>query len=178
MDDPSDGLRAYQAGAYRYVTKPINVRELIWILQSLIEWRDTRYERDWLRILTDVAEKTQRALPVRDVAGLIVQGGQQLGFARTRLWEYDPTNKTLTGISQAGSDSLKHFDGFTVPAGQSPYLQRAFSSPDTLFFQGRELGPGPLEGYFSQYGFEPQVGEWVLLPLWIGDSLFGYLGLG
>lgn len=177
MDDPNGGLRAYQAGAYRYLTKPIDKRELIWILQSLLEWRETRYERDWLRILTDVAEKTQRALPVADVAGLIVRGGQQLGFERTRLWAFDPVERSLTGISQAGSAGLEDFNGFAMPADHSPYLQRAFASRDPLFFHGRELGPGYLEGHFSQHGFEPQIGEWALLPLWIGERCLGMLVL-
>jgi DNA-binding NarL/FixJ family response regulator len=89
-NDPDAGLRAYQSGAHRSLSKKhVDPQELVWILHSLRKWQDTQYERDWLRILTEVAEEAQHALPVDQMADIVVRGGLRLGFERARIWWLD-----------------------------------------------------------------------------------------
>src|SRR5512147_378938 len=39
IDDPEVGIRAYEAGAFRYLTKPIEPRELTFVLNALMRSR-------------------------------------------------------------------------------------------------------------------------------------------
>jgi GAF domain-containing protein len=175
--DQSVGLRAYRAGVFRYLTKPFNTHELIWLLQMLHGRRDTLYERDWLKILTEVAEEAQHALTVQEVANIVVQGGLSLGFERARLWRLHEDGLTLVGVSQAGNEGLADFEGFLTPLASSFYSQQALRQREPVFFTGRDMGPGLPDQGFAARGFEPPVGEWVDMALWAGDTPWGILTL-
>ncbi|MCG8346770.1 MAG: GAF domain-containing protein [Chloroflexales bacterium] len=177
IDDPDTGLRAYQHGAYRYLPKPFDTRELIWILRSLSKWRDTRYERDWLKVLNEVAEQTQRALMVCEVVEIVVQGGRRLGFERVRLWQMDADEQTLVGVYQIGSTGLEGFAGFHMAISDSPYMQQTLQQREAVFFQGQALGASYLYHHFAAHGFEAPIGEWASIPLWSNDRLWGVLSL-
>ncbi len=183
VDDPDGGLRAYQSGAYRYLSKPFDARELVWILRSLFEWRSARHERDWLRILTEITEETQHALSIQAVADVLVQGGLRLGFERARLWlrvaADDDSHQTLVGTSQAGHHSLYDFADIRMPVADSPYAHYVWTrrKREPVFFQGRELGKGYLDRRLARRGFQPPVGEWVDIPLWAGERFMGILML-
>jgi GAF domain-containing protein/ActR/RegA family two-component response regulator len=56
-DDPDSGLRAFEAGANRYLTKPFDSRELVYILRALERERGIRVERTWYQILTEIASE-------------------------------------------------------------------------------------------------------------------------
>lgn len=176
-DDPDVGLRAYRAGAHRYLHKPFNPQELIWILRSLRKWRDTQYERDWLKVLTEVAEEAQRAFSEHEVEHIVVQGGLRLGFERARLWRLNADSQMLAGASQVGNVGLDSFAGLHIPVAESPYLQRALEQRDPVLFDGLEVGPGYLDRHFAGQGYEPPVGEWVHIPLWAGERCLGVLSL-
>jgi GAF domain-containing protein len=177
LNDPDSGLRAYHAGAYQYLPKPINTRELLWILRSLREARTAEQERRWLRTLTEIAEAAQRALSVTAVADILTQGGLRLGFERARLWQLDAERQLLVGISQAGDNGFPHFDGLRMPVAESPYCSRALQSAEPMVFRERELGPGYLEAVLAVGQFRLQRGEWVDIPLWVGDRCWGILAL-
>ena len=167
LDDPNVGLRAYQAGAYRYLNKPIDYNELVWILQSM----------HWLKMLTQVAEEAQGALSVRDVAKIIVKGSLKLGFERARLWMLNDSGEKLEGISEAGNEALGEFVGFQMPLVELPYSQRTLSGQEPIFFAARELGPGYLDLRFAEKGYQPPKGDWVDLPLWAANRCLGKLSL-
>lgn len=176
-DDPNAGLEAYRAGAYRYLAKPFDTRELGWILLSLRKWHDTQYERDWLQILSEVAEDTQHALAVRDVADIVAQGGLRLGFERARLWRFSAESGSLVGLSEAGNRGLETFAGCRLSLAEAPYAQKTILAHEPMFFQARELGESFLDRQFARRGFLPPLGEWVQLPLWAGRQLWGVLAL-
>jgi GAF domain-containing protein/AmiR/NasT family two-component response regulator len=177
VDDTDAGLRAYQAGAHRYLTKPFDTHELVWILRSLRKWQDTQYERDWLEVLSAVAQDAQRAMSVHEVAAIVVQGGQRLGFERARLWLLSENQETLVGISQVGDDELGDFTGFRMPVSESTYAQRALRSREPSFFQGQEYGESYMERAITGGGFRLPVGEWLMLPLWAAQRCLGALTL-
>ena len=128
-----------------------------------------RAERRWLRTLTEIAEAAQRALSVTAVADILTQGGLRLGFERARLWQLDAERQLLVGISQAGDNGFPHFDGLRMPVAESPYCSRALQSAEPMVFRERELGPGYLEAVLAVGQFRLQRGEWVDIPLWVGD---------
>jgi GAF domain-containing protein/CheY-like chemotaxis protein len=177
LDTSDAGLRAYQAGAHRYLAKPFDSRELVWILRSLRQRSVTEYERDWLKILTEVAEEAQRALSVHEIARIVVRGGQRLGFERARLWRLSDEQSVVVCISQAGSEALNGIDNFAMPIAKSVYMQVALGKREPVFFQGQERGEGYMEQQIGRHGFRPPIGEWAVLPLWAGGRCLGALTL-
>jgi GAF domain-containing protein/DNA-binding NarL/FixJ family response regulator len=177
IDDPDAGMRAYQSGAHRYLIKPFDTRELVWILRSLRKWRDTQYERDWLKVLTEVSEEAQRALSVQEMIGIIVQGGLRLGFERVRLWAVSDGQAELIGVGEIGNTDRGELIGLRIPIEQSTYIQRAFQRREPIFFQGQEHGEGYLERNISRDDFKPAVGEWLMMSLWAGKHCLGVLTL-
>ncbi len=177
LDDPDAGLQAYQAGAHRYLAKPFDTHELIWILRSLRRWRETQYERDWLRVLTDVAEEVQGAISVQKVADIVVRGGRRLGFERARLWRLSDDQQTLIGASQNGNVGLEDFAGCRMLLTEAPYIQRALEKREPVYFNGDEEGFTYLMRRFGSCGFAPPVGDWVHMPLYSRDHCWGVLSL-
>lgn len=174
--EAESGLRAVELGAYRYLAMPFDRRDLIWNLRTLEQHRRIRRERDWLRVLSDVAESSQRADTVLDVAEILVHGGIRLGFERARLWHVAADRSTLCGMTQAGSSELNDFDKLTLAVNKSPYLPRVVQADEAIIFQGTELGRPFLEEVTSG-SFQPPRGEWVTVPLKSGTELVAVLVL-
>lgn len=167
-NEPEAGLRAYEAGAYRYLSKPFELLELILIVRSLQQ----------LKVLTDVAEEAQRAMTVQSMADIIVRGGQKLGFERARLWLLDEGDgKTLIGASQLGNVGLPDFAGLRLPATGSPYTERLLIEREPIFFRGQERGQTYLHRHLGSAGYQPPVGDWVHIPLWSNERCQGGLSL-
>lgn len=176
LDTADAGLRAYQVGAHRYLAKPFDSRELVWILRSLRQRTVTEYERDWLKILTEVAEEAQRALSVNEIAQIVVRGGQRLGFERARLWRLSDDEDQVVCVSQAGTEPLDGIGNFTMPIAKSVYMRAALDKSEPVFFQGQERGEGYMEQQIGQR-FQPPIGEWAVLPLWAAGHCLGALTL-
>ncbi len=174
--EAESGLRAVELGAYRYLAMPFDRRDLIWNLRTLEQHRRIRRERDWLRVLSDVAESSQRAGAVQEVAEILVQGGLRLGFERARLWHVAADRSTLCGMTQAGSSELNEFDKLSLAVNKSPYLPRVVQADEAIIFQGTELGRPCLEEVTSG-SFQPPRGEWVTVPLKSGADLVAVLVL-
>ena len=49
--DSVSGLNAYKAGAFRYLAKPYDNEELLYLIDALREWRKTRMEHGWQKQL-------------------------------------------------------------------------------------------------------------------------------
>lgn len=179
-NDPEAGWRAHQKGAFRYLSKPFYPQDLIWLLRSLADYRRFKQESNWLRILTDIAEQAQRGLSVRDVGAAIVNGGLRFGFERGRLWwlmKDEDGSQLWQGLYQARNTGLVDFETLRIPLEELPYPYYALTRRETVFFHGRELGPGYLDQHFADSGFLPSVGEWVQIPLLAGDMCIGSLAL-
>ena len=177
LDEPEVGLRAYRNGAFRYLIKPFEKQELVWILQYLMEWRKTVYERRWFRVLAEISEQLERSHSYDDVARLIVDGGQKLGFERARLWKFSGDGATMTGIAEAGNPGLENFSRTVAPVTASPYALRSLQQREPLFFIGRELGPTFFESQLQDGRHQSPTGEWAAIPLWSGDRCTGKLAL-
>jgi GAF domain-containing protein len=171
------GLRAYEAGAYRYLLKTTQPQELVWVLKSLEGHRSVRRERDWLGVLAGLSEDASSAVTVMAVARLVVQAGRRLGFERARLWQFDADTQHLVGLAEDGGVGLEGFAGFVVPLADSPYATESLASRWPTTFYGRSHGPTALDHAFGSRGFLPPVGEWADLPLWLRDQCLGLVTL-
>ncbi|MGB0386412.1 MAG: GAF domain-containing protein [Ardenticatenaceae bacterium] len=175
--NPNTASRAYQAGASRYFSKDSPMAELLFTLRSLYEKRRAEEEREWLKILTDVAEQTQRSRSVREVAQVVIKGGRRLGFERVRLWLLDESKEALVGVCQVGTEGLADFTNVRIPINESPYLPHILNSHEPSFLQGTEWGAGYLHHQYGDQGWRLPVGEWVSIPLWSSDECLGKLTL-
>jgi GAF domain-containing protein len=175
VGDMDAGLRAYQAGAFRYIHKPFSPEELILILQSLSIWRATRHERDWLRVLVRITAAAQSLLSVEEMGQVIVENGQRLGFERARLWLFLLDDEILIGANQVGNAGLENFQGCQLAAHDSPYTSRAMASKGPSIFHGQEYGPSHVYRRYKSAGFLPAQGDWITLPLWAGARCVGML---
>ena len=164
--DPQAGALAYEAGAYRYLIKPLIVRELILVIRSFVH----------LRVMTHVAEDAQRAMSTRAVADIVVNDALKLGFERARLWILQPNSDELSGISQAGNQGLEQFVGISMRLDESPYTRELLQHPEPLFFHAQALGPTYLHRRFAP-AYKQPCGDWVLIPLWSGKGCQGMLSL-
>ncbi len=177
VDEPGDPKKAFQIGVYRFLAKPFGARELEWILRGLDEQRRMRLERDWLHILTEVAEEAQRCQTEAEVAEVIVRGGQRLGFERVRLWTYSEAEQALIGLREVGNTGILGFEGLRMPIAETPYSQRILAKRDPVFFHGNESGTGFLSQEFGGLGFQHPIGEWAGIALWAQDRPIGTLAL-
>ena len=177
MEDPEEGLHAYKAGAFRYLPKPFKTEELLHILESLSQYQKIQREREWLQVFSEIAERVLGCSTYQQASSIIAQEALRLGFQRARLLAYSPGDlDDLIGLSQAGIDQIEGFEGFHFSSASSPYLSQAMFSRETRIFYGREYGSGMMERAYGKV-FVPPVGEWVVLPLWIGESLNGLMVL-
>ena len=167
LDDPEIGLRAYQAGAFRYLPKPSKAEEVIWVLQSLIQWRETHFEREWLEVLNNIAAKTQQTMSTKQMTEELVQGGIRLGFERARLFQREPETGELLlqGVCPTDHVMVDNSEGLRIPLAQAHYVQEVLCKRDICFFDGSELGPGFPLGESGKERFPLPVGEWVGIPL-------------
>lgn len=177
VGDIESGIRAFQAGAYRYLSKPIRPDELLLTLQILLQYRTVRNERDWLKVLTEIAEQTQRARTVREMGAVIAQGATQLGFTRARLWLLSDDGTTLRGLAEYGNSGLPPFHTISFPKHESAYAWTVLAGREPVIFEGQELGPSYMQQHFASSGFESPHGAWVGLPLWNISRCLGMLML-
>ncbi len=135
------------------------------------------YERDWLQALAEVAEAAQRATSEREVIDAAVQGGLRFGFTRVRLWQRADDGRSLVGVGHAGNSGLDDFEGFVMPIAETVYLHDLLERRDPVRIPGRRDRPGYMDHHFASAGFAAPAGEWVCVPLWIVDQLWGALML-
>ncbi|HSV86299.1 MAG TPA: GAF domain-containing protein [Levilinea sp.] len=79
LDDPASGQRAYEAGAFRYLPRLFDARELVYLLQSLIDWRKVNSERDRLKILNEIGRQVTSRAVQEDLGVLLDEVRHQIG---------------------------------------------------------------------------------------------------
>ena len=168
LNDLESGLRAIQSGAYRFLTKPFDTEELIWILRTVVEHQRMKYERDWLHILNGISQEIQQSLIADEVAQHLVAGGLQLGYERVRVWRLCPENTHLLSLQFGGVSQFDH--PIALPLAESVYAQRVVAASEPQTFMGLELGPWYLERVVERPLFPPPNGPWICVPLRTGDD--------
>ncbi len=119
VGDHDVGVRAYQAGAFRYLSKPVEEDELIFVLNSLMQTRREEIENKWRRVFSEMMETALHKTNFAEVAKVVVEYSLQLGFARAHLFwspKRSGTNaaNVLSGVECSGSDTAGNFSGKTL----------------------------------------------------------------
>lgn len=178
-DNLENGLRAYEAGAFRYLQKPFTNRELIYILKALKQRRKEQREHDWQKIFTSMTEAALRERAFLNVAQVVVDHALKLGFERAHLF-WEPTkddatkNIMMVGIQAAGKNHIPHFSDRLFPLRTWGDLRVALQSHDVTLL--RSKNPKEiLVALQCRDDFPFPHGDWCILPLWSGENLLGAL---
>jgi GAF domain-containing protein/CheY-like chemotaxis protein len=178
-----DGLRALQAGAYRYIPKSADWPTLFQELKLLMGWlvtsRKKRREMEWLRILTEIGQQFQFCLRREDVAEAIIAGAVRLGFKQARLWQVFVEDRRiwLKGWKQLPAKHLPGFEDFRMQADNSPYTRHTVHDREVRKYNGRERGPSPLDLLYPDPAAPAKEGEWLDVPLWDENRCLAKLSL-
>lgn len=181
IEDPEVGIRAYRAGAFRYLTKPIEVEELTFVLNALMRSRREDVENKWRRVFSEMVEAALQRNSFGDVASVVVDYSIQLGFKRAHLlWaprqiETDPRNM-FVGIACAGDACLPSFSDIRFDLNTKPVLHKVLSCRDAVLVRDHEDAECvQLRNELESVGLQLPVSGWWLLPLWGGQELLGTL---
>lgn len=110
-DTPEDGLRAYEAGASRYLPKPFEPEELEFVLKELMRSRKVRLaearQRQQFRIATKIAEAVGASLNLEETMDAVL-GTLYSVFDKTRLCVllYDEQQQAL----QFAPNTMKYYE--------------------------------------------------------------------
>jgi len=181
INDHEVGVRAYQAGAYRYLAKPVEEEELIFVLKSLMQSRREEIENKWRKTFSEMMETALHYSKFNDIAKAVVDYSLQLGFTRAHLFwapkqdESHPRN-IFVGIEYAGNNCASHFLDIKFPLSRTKELGKILQKHDISFI-GNEVAGKKIRMEMNTVGFPfPSSGLWVL-PLWGGTELLGALVL-
>ncbi|MBI3170837.1 MAG: response regulator [Chloroflexi bacterium] len=129
-DTPEDGIRAYEAGASRYLPKPFEPRELEFVLKELVRSQKVRInearQQRQFKVATEIAEAVGASLDLESTMAAILETLVGI-FDKTRLCVllYDENENAL------------HFAPTTLQYYQIANLQ--FSGQDKFPLEGKTI---------------------------------------
>lgn len=181
IEDPEVGIRAYRAGAFRYLTKPIEVEELTFVLNALMRSRREDVENKWRKIFSEMMETALHHSNFNDVAKVVVDYSIQLGFERVHLFwapkQSDAIQRnTFVGIECSGTGCISSFSETKFDLPNKKELSHILRLHDAVFIHDKVVSE-ELKNEFVSIGFQFPVGGWWILPLWSGQELLGALTL-
>jgi GAF domain-containing protein len=181
IEDPEVGIRAYRAGAFRYLTKPIEVEELTFVLNALMRSRREEVENKWRKIFSEMMETALHHSNFSDVAKVVVNYSMQLGFKRVHLFwapkQSDSTERNIfVGIECAGDGCISSFSEIKFCLPEKKELRKILRSRDAAFIHEHDISQ-EFKGEIESIGFQYPTGGWWILPLWSGQELLGTLTL-
>jgi len=181
INDHEVGVRAYQAGAYRYLAKPVEEEELIFVLKSLMQSRREEIENKWRKTFSEMMETALHYSRFNDVAKVVVEYSLQLGFTRSHLfWAPKQSNEvprnTFWGIECAGDGCVSSFSETKFDLPNKRILRDYLRLRDTIFIHEDEASE-EFKGEFESIGYNYPAGGLWILPLWSGQELLGALTL-
>ena len=140
IEDPDGGIRAYRAGAFRYLNKPIEVEELTFVLNSLMRSRREEIENRWRKIFSEMTEAALHLSNFRDVAKVVIDHSMQLGFLRVHLFwapkrDASLQRDTFVGIESAGDECIKSFQQNKFHLPDLKVLSELLTSRDAIFIE-------------------------------------------
>ena len=185
IEDHINGVRAYEAGAFRYLSKPFENKELLFLLKSLKQWRKEQREHGWQKLFTSMMEEALRKTSFSEVANLVVEYALKLGFSRAHLFwvptqeDANPDNRMI-GITCAGEGCIPDFSDTSVEprlfsVKQWFNLNRTNLSHEVIFVGPDEFAS--IQKQASRMNYQWPKGEIAFLPLWGSNRHLGELML-
>jgi GAF domain-containing protein/ActR/RegA family two-component response regulator len=170
------GMDAYRAGAFRYLAKPFDNQELLYLIDAVREWHHARQEQGWQKIFSAMLEAVLRQQYFHETAEVVVNFSLKLGFQRAHLF-WIPTGKDvnnenwLLGIACEGQNHIQKFKNrfFSVLKWFDLDLSDESNAVCILPCCNEAVSSQDLNGY------RPPVCEAAILPIRQGDLLKGLL---
>ncbi len=182
FDDTANGVRAYEAGAFRYLSKSFESRELIFLFKAIKQWRKEQREHGWQKVFGAMMEEALSKELFADVASTVVKYAMRLGFVRAHLFwvptrEEANANNQMVGITCAGEGCIPGFKNGKrlYPLDRWFDLCRIKQSKNVIFMRPEDSEQVQKEAEI--FGYRWPHGENVILPLWSGTRLLGALML-
>lgn len=179
-EDKENGMRAYEAGAFRYLSKPFDNSELLFLLKAVKQWRKEQREHSWQKLFSSILKEVLQQSDFYEVSKIIVAGSLKLGFERAHLF-WVPTQKDvndmglLVGIACDGPGSIPNFENRLYPLRDWYDLNRA--SKKQLVLYRRERKTEQVRRQLEAFGYQLPAQKAIILPLWHGVTLAGALVL-
>jgi GAF domain-containing protein len=181
FDNSEDGIRAYDAGAARYLSKTAEPRELIFVLNDLARSRREKIENKWRMVFSEMMETALQHNKFKDVAKVVVDYSIQLGFKRAHLFWAPKESEviqrnTFVGIECSGNGCVPSFSEIKFFLPDKKIIGRLLHSRDAVFVNETDVNI-ELKHELKSIGFQFPAGGWWILPLWGGQELLGALTL-
>jgi GAF domain-containing protein len=176
--DNSVGMSAYQAGAFRYLPKPFENEELLYLIDAVHERRRTRQEHGWQKVFSEMMEAALQGRYFLDAADVIVNYSLKLGFERAHLF-WVPTGEQINrknlfiGIACAGGHHIPKFRENLYPLLEWFDLDFPGDSTNAVVLRNFQTSSSPHGP--EQYGYRLPVLEVMILPIRQAKALKGLL---
>jgi len=180
-NDPVIGIRAYEAGAFRYLTKPIEPKELEFVLRVLMQSRREIVENNWRKVFSEMMETSLHRNSFHDVASVVVDYAVQLGFKRAHLlWrprQIDTGERNnFVGIACAGDKCLPTFPDIKFDIRALPAFNKVLSAGGVVLIHDHEDAECvQLRRELELIGLDLPDSGWWLLPLGSEKEVLGAL---
>jgi GAF domain-containing protein/DNA-binding response OmpR family regulator len=176
--DGTGGMDAYQAGAFRYLIKPFDNQELLYLINAVRQWRRTRQEHGWQKVFSEMLETVLQQQRFDDAADVVVKFSLRLGFARAHLF-WVPTGKHINkqnffiGIACAGNHRIEDFKDNLYPVLEWFDVDYPEDNNNAFFIRKFRREPSPSSADLHGYGL-PAL-EATILPIRQANTMRGLL---
>lgn len=161
---------ALQAGAFRYMAKPLNYEELalnVGHAAELQRLKGSAREKQILEQLMKTSAALLSSQNQQETLNRILRGIQAIGFDRARLYLLADNGKLLVGKAQVGMD--ERFIEVKWPVADDCYMQAIIADRGPHVFK-REAGkPLHSEEFLDKEGID----EWACVPLLLRGEVIG-----
>ncbi len=170
-------IEVLKAGAFSYLSKPINHEELLHAIETINSIRRTERLGEVFRTLARISHELQMSLDFDYLAGRIVRGACELGYRRSRLYLYDGEHDRLIGKAACGMDD-DEFEGYEIPL-EDPMISEIFNADRPMVWNERlaaqRWGEEATEPWMSRLGLHGLT--WIDIPLLVGNERVGTLAV-
>lgn len=157
-----------QAGAFAYLSKPIDYDELLHGIEMINSIRRTEQLGHYFQILAEISYDLQSSFDFRYLADRIVNGACELGYQRARLYMLDRESQTLIGQAICGGPiSTEKFSHYQIPHAARAIIDELMNQDLPLIWDKKEVverfGPDSIEPWMTD--FDLHETPWIDCPL-------------
>ena len=167
-------LAALQAGAYRYLSKPFELKTLDILINRAAEQRRLKNlapEKSILKQLMRTGPALLEGHNLSEVLDTILSGVQACGFDRVRLYLLSNDTKVMVGRAHVGMD--ESFIGFEMPVAENIHTRKVLADPRPHLFKSADEQPVPYEKELDK----ADVKQWACIPLLLHGKVIGKLSV-
>ena len=167
-------LETLRAGAYRYLTKPLNLDELEMLIQTAVEHRRLKGIAREKQILEQLMETSTALLSgqnLQEILDTILLGVQAIGFDRVCLYLLSKERQTMQGKAEVNVG--EQFVGHSRPVATDPQMIALMADRRPGIFEREIDEPLPFEKELAREG----VTQWACVPLILEGEVIGKLSI-